>query len=96
VTCSPTFVLCEHALKSVGIGAEGDPPRACNAHGQIGMRTPGRLRRLSRPHCPRCKLRLSKRSPVVCPKDAEINCVCCDHCRRECALDAKGSQLKRS
>src|SRR5215472_7092879 len=47
------------------------------------IRTPGRSRRFSRPHCPRCK------------KDAEINCVCCDHCRRECALDAKGSQLKR-
>jgi hypothetical protein len=66
------------------------------AHGQIGMLTPERSRRFSRPHCPRCKLRLSQRSPVVCPKDAEINCVCCDHCRRECALDARGSQLKRS
>src|SRR5215510_9264798 len=64
------------------------------AHRQIGMRTPGRSRRFSRPHCPRCKLRLSKRSPVVCPKDAEINCICCDHCRRECALDAQGIAIE--
>src|SRR6516165_7888922 len=64
--------------------------------GQIGMLTPARSRRFGRPRCPRCKLRVSKRSPVVCPNDAEISCVCCDHCRRECALDAKRSQLKRS
>jgi hypothetical protein len=50
----------------------------------------------TRPRCPRCKLRVSKRSPVACPNDAEISCLCCDHCRRECALDAKRSQLKRS
>src|SRR5262249_937943 len=67
-----------------------------SAHGQIGMCTPVRSLSFNRPHCPHCKFRLSDRCPVVCPKDAEINCVCCDHCRRECALDAKGSQLKRS
>jgi hypothetical protein len=47
------------------------------------------------PRCPRCKLRQS-RPASACPSNADNRCTCCDLCRRECALDAKGSLLKRS
>jgi hypothetical protein len=47
------------------------------------------------PRCPRCKLRQSKPASA-CPSNADNRCTCCDLCRRECALDAKGSLLKRS
>src|SRR5262249_32975426 len=67
-----------------------------SAHGQIGMLSTARSRRVTRPRCPRCKLRQSSRDSDACPCNTAKRCTCCDHCRRDCLLDAKGSQLKRS
>src|SRR5262249_5464951 len=61
-----------------------------SAHGQIGMLTPAHSR--TRPRCSRCKLRQSSRASDACPGNSGKRCTCCDLCRRECALDAKGSQ----
>ena len=44
---------------------------------------------------PYCKLRQS-RPASACPSNADNRCTCCDYCRRDCALDVKDSQLKRS
>src|SRR5262245_25832073 len=47
-------------------------------------------RRYSRAaRCPHCKLRQAKRKRATCPKDTAKRCKCCDHCRRECWIDAK-------
>jgi len=62
---------------------------------RVTMVTPARSHRSKTPRCPQCKLRQS-RPASACPNNAHKRCTCCDHCRRDCALDAKGSQLKRS
>ena len=62
---------------------------------RLTILTPARSRRSKTPRCPRCKLRQS-RPASACPSNARKRCTCCDYCRRDCALDANGSQLKRS
>ena len=45
--------------------------------------------------CPHCKLRQSKRSGSPCPNDIIKVCICCDFCRRDCALDAATAFLRQ-
>jgi len=78
-----------------GIDNEIEAERGARRRARVTMLTPARSRPSSTSHCPRCKLRLSKPAST-CPSNADKRCTCCDLCRRECALDAKGSELKRS
>jgi len=56
------------------------------------MRARQRWRKHRRPHC---KLRQSKRSGSPCPNDIIKVCICCDFCRRGCALDAATAFLRQ-
>src|SRR5215831_5154818 len=55
-----------------------------------------RARQRWRKHrCPHCKLRQSKRSGSPCPNEIIKVCICCDFCRRDCALDAATAFLRQ-
>jgi hypothetical protein len=47
-----------------------------------------RQRKLYKEHCQHCKLRVAKKL-APCPKETTKRCKCCDHCRKECWVDAR-------
>src|SRR5262249_29042471 len=55
----------------------------------------GARQRWRKHRCPHCKLRQSKRSGSPCPNDIIKVCICCDFCRRDCALDAATTFLRQ-